>query len=133
MSKMYRFTENFSFTLYGIGLFLREVRDCRYWVLQGKVKEKEATLQRFFQDRERQLQEAGGILSMKLQEAERRSEALQSSLNAAQHELFSLQARADDSRDARSTEVEMIMADLERANQRAVCLNQVMEEVLVIG
>lgn len=50
---------------------VREFEENMTQQVDAIVKEKEAQLQRFYNDREHQLQEAGGVLSVKVQEMER--------------------------------------------------------------
>lgn len=87
---------------------------------QAKLSEKEASLSREFDERAKEMAENNNILSSKLDEAENRADALQSSLNAAQQELFVLRSRSDEVGSAKSSEVEMLVSDLEKANIRAV-------------
>ncbi|XP_062816125.1 protein CASP isoform X6 [Anolis carolinensis] len=81
--------------------------------------EKEQKLQNDFAERERMLQETQISTASKLEEAEHKMQALQTALEKTQAELFDLKTKYDEETTAKSDEIEMIMTDLERANQRA--------------
>ncbi|XP_039612520.1 cut-like homeobox 1b isoform X6 [Polypterus senegalus] len=81
--------------------------------------EKEQQLQNNYAEKERRLQETQESLSSKLEEANRKAQSLQSALDATQAELFDLKTKYDEESTAKSDEIEMVMTDLERANQRA--------------
>lgn len=57
--------------------------------------------------------------SSKLEETEHRVQVLQTALEKSQAALFDLKTKYDEETSAKSDEIEMIMTDLERANQRA--------------
>lgn len=86
---------------------------------QSRAKEKEKELQRLFAEKERNLQETQLAVAKKLGEAEHKVATLQSALETTQSELFDLKAKYDEATSAKSDEMEMIVADLERANERA--------------
>ncbi|MGH0157627.1 UNVERIFIED_CONTAM: hypothetical protein FKN15_045271 [Acipenser sinensis] len=67
----------------------------------------------------KKLQEAQESLSSRLDEAEHKSHSLQSALDSTQAELFDLKSKYDEETTAKADEIEMVMTDLERANQRA--------------
>ncbi|XP_051891955.1 homeobox protein cut-like 1 isoform X8 [Pristis pectinata] len=81
--------------------------------------EKEQKLQNDFTERERKLQETQTSLASKFEEADHKVQALQSALESTQTELFDLKTKYDEESTAKADEIEMIMTDLERANQRA--------------
>ncbi|XP_058856847.1 protein CASP-like isoform X6 [Acipenser ruthenus] len=81
--------------------------------------EKEQQLQNDYAEKERKLQEAQESLSSRLDEAEHKSHSLQSALDSTQAELFDLKSKYDEETTAKADEIEMVMTDLERANQRA--------------
>ncbi|XP_063063353.1 cut-like homeobox 1b [Engraulis encrasicolus] len=72
-----------------------------------------------YAEKERKLQESHTSLTSKLEDAEHKAQSLQTVLEATQAELFDLKAKYDEESTARSDEVDMVMTDLERANQRA--------------
>ncbi|XP_053313120.1 homeobox protein cut-like 1 isoform X1 [Spea bombifrons] len=81
--------------------------------------EKEQKLQNDFAEKERKLQETHMSTSSKLEEAEHKVQLLQTALDKSQTALFDLKAKYDEETSAKADEIEMIMTDLERANQRA--------------
>ncbi|XP_076146149.1 cut-like homeobox 1b isoform X1 [Alosa pseudoharengus] len=72
-----------------------------------------------YSEKERKLQESQESLASKLEEADHKTQTLQSALEATQAELFDLKAKYDEESTAKGDEIEMVMTDLERANQRA--------------
>ncbi|XP_077150552.1 protein CASP isoform X3 [Ranitomeya variabilis] len=81
--------------------------------------EKEQKLQNDFAEKERKLQETQMSTSSKLEETEHRVQVLQTALEKSQAALFDLKTKYDEETSAKADEIEMIMTDLERANQRA--------------
>ncbi|KAM9452290.1 homeobox protein cut-like 1 isoform 3-T3 [Salvelinus alpinus] len=58
-------------------------------------------------------------MSSKLVDADHKAQALQTALETTQAELFDLKTKYDEDCTAKADEIEMVMTDLERANQRA--------------
>nr|XP_056721472.1 protein CASP isoform X4 [Euleptes europaea] len=81
--------------------------------------EKEQKLQNDFAEKERMLQETQMSTASKLEEAEHKMQSLQTALEKTRTELFDLKTKYDEETTAKADEIEMIMTDLERANQRA--------------
>ncbi|XP_075450450.1 protein CASP isoform X4 [Ascaphus truei] len=81
--------------------------------------EKEQKLQNDFAEKERKLQETQMSTSSKLEETEHKVQVLQTALDKSQAALFDLKTKYDEETSAKADEIEMIMTDLERANQRA--------------
>ncbi|XP_060124507.1 protein CASP isoform X9 [Zootoca vivipara] len=81
--------------------------------------EKEQKLQNDFAEKERMLQETQVSTASKLEEAEHKVQTLQTALEKTRTELFDLKTKYDEETTAKSDEIEIIMTDLERANQRA--------------
>nr|BAP75920.1 CUX1-RET fusion protein variant c [Homo sapiens] len=81
--------------------------------------EKEQKLQNDFAEKERKLQETQMSTTSKLEEAEHKVQSLQTALEKTRTELFDLKTKYDEETTAKADEIEMIMTDLERANQRA--------------
>ncbi|XP_061461156.1 homeobox protein cut-like 1 isoform X3 [Rhineura floridana] len=81
--------------------------------------EKEQKLQNDFAEKERMLQETQVSTASKLEEAEHKVQGLQTALEKTRTELFDMKTKYDEETTAKSDEIEMIMTDLERANQRA--------------
>ncbi|CAH3149796.1 unnamed protein product [Porites lobata] len=87
--------------------------------VQARVKEKEKDIQKMFSDKEKALQEKQVSVAKKLGEAEHKAVTLQAALDSTQSELFDVKAKFDEMAAARSSEIEILEADVERANQRA--------------
>ncbi|CAN7987210.1 unnamed protein product [Ixodes hexagonus] len=91
--------------------------------LQIPSAERLLELQRQFADKERLLQESQAQVCLKLHEAEDKISQLESALEHTQCELLKARGKSD-TNGSRSDEMEMLMTDLERANQRAVAAEQ---------
>ncbi|XP_069135409.1 homeobox protein cut-like 1 isoform X2 [Argopecten irradians] len=108
------------------------LRDCEEKIeatAETRTKEKERELQRSFADKERQLQESQLSVARKLGEAEQKVSTLHASLEHVQQELFEVKSKYDESTTAKSDEMEMVMADLERANERAAATERQVEQL----
>ncbi|XP_045140593.1 homeobox protein cut-like 1 [Echinops telfairi] len=79
--------------------------------------EKEQKLQNDFAEKERKLQETQLSTTSKLEEAEHKLQTLQTALEKTRTELFDLKTKYDEETTAKADEIEMIMTDLDRANQ----------------
>ncbi|XP_056139046.1 cut-like homeobox 1b [Lampris incognitus] len=86
---------------------------------ENLAQEKELQLHNDYAEKERKLQESQDSMSSKLEEAEHKAQSLQTVLETTQAELFDLKAKYDEESTAKADEIEMVMTDLERANQRA--------------
>mmetsp|Transcript_26337 Transcript_26337/g.69218 ORF Transcript_26337/g.69218 Transcript_26337/m.69218 type:complete len:594 (+) Transcript_26337:162-1943(+) len=84
-----------------------------------RVAERERELQRQFEEKERQLQEARVEVATQLGNAEQKVATLRDALDATQSDLFDMKAKYDEVTAAKDAELELLGADLERANQRA--------------
>lgn len=98
-------------------------------VAEARAKEKERELQRQFVEKERQLQDTQLEVAKKLGEAEQRVASLNYQLENAQSELFEVKAKYDEATSAKSDEMEMVMADMERANERATAAEREVEKL----
>ncbi|XP_016115020.1 protein CASP-like [Sinocyclocheilus grahami] len=81
--------------------------------------EKHQQIHKDYAEKERKFQESHESLVGKLQEAELKAQTLQTALERTQTELFDLKTKYDEEATAKADEVDMVMTDLERANQRA--------------
>lgn len=88
--------------------------------VQTKIKEMERELSRQYAEKERLLEETQESVMRRLQDAESRAQTLQSTLDQTQSELFELKSKSEESNFARSDEINILLNDLERANQRAI-------------
>lgn len=108
---------------------LREYEDKMEERVQARAKEKEKDMQKMFSDKERTLQEIQVSVAKKLGEAEHKAATLQAALDSTQSELFDVKAKFDEVAAARSSEIEILEADVERANQRALSAERQVESL----
>ncbi|XP_048775538.2 homeobox protein cut-like 1 isoform X2 [Ostrea edulis] len=108
---------------------LKECEDKIEATAEARSKEKERELQRVFTEKERQLQETQLSVAKKLGEAEQRVTSLQTALENVQSELFEVKAKYEEATAAKSDEMEMVMSDLERANERAEASEREIEQI----
>ncbi|XP_060761873.1 cut-like homeobox 1b isoform X3 [Neoarius graeffei] len=86
---------------------------------ENLAQEKEQQLHNDYAEKERKLQESQESMASRLEEAEHKAQTLQTALETTQAELFDLKTKYDEESMAKADEIEMVMTDLERANQRA--------------
>lgn len=86
---------------------------------ENLAQEKQLQLHNDYAEKERKLQESQDSMSSRLKEAEHKAQSLQTVLETTQAELFDLKTKYDEESTAKADEIEMVMTDLERANQRA--------------
>lgn len=84
--------------------------------IQSRLAEKERHLQREFAEKERELNESQLDIATKLGNAEQTAATAHDALDATQSELFDLKAKYDEDMAARTSEIEMLEADIERLN-----------------
>uniref|UniRef100_A0A3Q0SF20 Protein CASP n=1 Tax=Amphilophus citrinellus TaxID=61819 RepID=A0A3Q0SF20_AMPCI len=84
---------------------------------ENLAQEKQLQLHNDYAEKERKLQESQDSMSSRLEEAEQKARSLQT-LETTQAELFDLKTKYDEESTA-ADEIEILMTDLERANQRA--------------
>ncbi|XP_028400316.1 protein CASP-like [Dendronephthya gigantea] len=106
---------------------IREYEDKIEETAKLRVKEKEKELQKIFAERERQLQETQLEVAKKLGETEQEVVALKAALESSQSELFDVKSKLDEENEARGSAVELLEADVERANQRALLAERQVE------
>ncbi|XP_023260775.1 protein CASP isoform X4 [Seriola lalandi dorsalis] len=86
---------------------------------ENLAQEKQLQLHNDYAEKERKLQESQDSMSSRLEDAEHKAQSLQTALETTQAELFDLKTKYDEESTAKADEIEMVMTDLERANQRA--------------
>ncbi|XP_077578174.1 protein CASP-like isoform X3 [Stigmatopora nigra] len=86
---------------------------------ENLAQETQLQLHNDYAEKERKLQESQDSMSSRLEEAEHKARSLQTALETTQAELFDLKTKYDEESSAKADEIEMVMTDLERANQRA--------------
>jgi len=85
-----------------------------------EIKTKEEALIKLFEEKQTKIEEEKARTEQKLGEAELRAKSLQSLLDESQNELFEVRSRQERTSSAITDDMELLMTDLERANQRAV-------------
>jgi len=88
--------------------------------IDKKIKSREEDLINAFNEKIKIVEEEKLRNENKLIDSERKQKQLQCVLDECQNELFELKSRQDTKRNALSDEMDLMMTDLERANQRAV-------------
>jgi len=88
-------------------------------MLEAKVEEHKASLNDQFNEKMKVIEEEQITSAQKLAEAESRARVAQKLLQESQGELDEIKYNQDDKRRAVSDEMEILLTDLERANQRA--------------
>lgn len=115
---------------------IKNYEDMMDETVKSKVKDFEKELSQQYTEKERLLRETQESVMRRLQEAETRVQTLQSTLDVTQSELFELKSKSDESTFAKSEETDILMNDLERANQRAVTaereITRLQEELLAL-
>ncbi|XP_062329794.1 homeobox protein cut-like 1 isoform X2 [Osmerus eperlanus] len=94
---------------------------------QNLAEENQLQLLHDYAEKERKLQENEDSMSSRLEEADHQTQILQTALETTQAELFDLKTKYDEESTAKADEIEMVMTDLERANQRAEAAQREME------
>ncbi|XP_031558255.1 protein CASP-like [Actinia tenebrosa] len=97
--------------------------------VQSKVKEREKELQKEFAEKEKQLRETQVSVARKLGVAEHKTATLQAALDNTQTELFDVKTKYDEVTAARSSEIEILESDLDRAQQRALSAERELQSV----
>jgi len=85
-----------------------------------EIKAKEEALIKLFEEKQTKIEEEKARTEQKLGEAELKAKSLQSLLDESQNELFEVRSRQERTSSAITDDMELLMTDLERANQRAV-------------
>lgn len=98
-------------------------------VLQ-RVKEKEKEAQRFYTDKEEQLKSQQLDLVKKLGETEARCLSLQSQLHKSQTDLYDIKSKQDDSLNAKSLEIDLLLQDIDKLNERVVNAERLNEQYI---
>ncbi|XP_034024208.1 cut-like homeobox 1b isoform X2 [Thalassophryne amazonica] len=96
---------------------------------ESLAQEKQFQLHNDYAEKERKLQESQDSMSSRLEEAEHKAQSLQTALETTQAELFDLKTKYDEESTAKADEIEMVMTDLERANQRAEAAQREVESL----
>merc|ERR1719350_452989 len=84
-----------------------------------EIMTKEEQLVKLFEEKQTKIEEEKARTEQKLVEAELKAKSLQSLLDQSQNELFEVRSRQERTSSAITDDLELLMTDLERANQRA--------------
>jgi homeobox protein cut-like len=94
----------------------------------AKAAEIEHQLTESFREKEKNLENTVLVSKQKLEESLSNNSILQSALEATQLELFELKTKLDDESSAKGAELDILMTDLDRANQRALTAEKRLEK-----
>lgn len=99
---------------------IKELEEKSEQQIQTKLGEKEKELQKFYADKEDHLQTSQLDLVKKLGDTESRCVNLQNKLDKANSDLYDLKSKQDELLNAKSLEIEILMQDIDRLNDRLV-------------
>ncbi|XP_072558463.1 homeobox protein cut-like 1 isoform X7 [Paramormyrops kingsleyae] len=111
--------KNYEVTIKALKEKIREYEQTLKSKAEDLAQEKEQQLHNDYAEKERKLQESQESMASKLEEADRKAQALQKALKETQAELSELKTKYDKESALKVNEIKMVMADLERANQRS--------------
>uniref|UniRef100_A0A915HU97 Homeobox protein cut-like n=1 Tax=Romanomermis culicivorax TaxID=13658 RepID=A0A915HU97_ROMCU len=98
---------------------IRNFEDQMESLVKQKITEKEQSLMREYEEKQKRLQDEKYLLERKCKESEQKVQSIEQTLNAVQQELFTLKSKSDDLGHTHSSEMEILASDLEKANLRA--------------
>jgi homeobox protein cut-like len=87
--------------------------------IDSEIKAKEEDLNKVFNEKMKSLEEEKVRTDQKLSEADQKAKSLQSLLDESQNELFDVKSKLDHKKSAITDDMDLLLTDLERANQRA--------------
>lgn len=93
-----------------------------------KLKEREKELQKMFAEKEEQYQSTQLDLVKKLGETEARVLGLQAQLQKSQTDLYEHKSKQDEMLNAKSLEVDMLMQDIDKLNERVASAERLAEQ-----
>lgn len=93
------------------------------------VDEREKELQMLFTEKEREMRETQEMVAHKLAQTEQRAATTQQKLEGLQNELMETRSKFEEERTAKNEEVELLLADLDRANLNAQAAAKEAEEL----
>ncbi|KAG5844472.1 hypothetical protein ANANG_G00162880 [Anguilla anguilla] len=118
-NKEFAEVKNHEVTIKALKEKIREYEESLKSQAEGLAQEKEQQLHNDYAEKERKLQETQESMASRLEEAERKAQSLQTALEATQAELSELKTKYEEESTAKVDEIEIVMTDLEKANQRA--------------
>ena len=96
--------------------------------MASKLKERERDLQKSFAEKEEQFQSSQLDLVKKLGETEARLASMQSQLQKSQADLYELKSKQDELLNAKSLEIDMLMQDIDKLNERVASAERLSEQ-----
>lgn len=93
-----------------------------------RLKEKEKELQRYYNEKEDQLQSTQMDLVKKLGETENVSLTYRSQMDQYQNELYDLKQKQDEMLSAKNCEMDILLQDLDKVTERAVNAERLLEQ-----
>lgn len=109
---------------------IKELEDKSEQLVQQRIKDKEKELQRFFSEKEDQLQTTQLDLAKKLGDTEAKCLALQTQLQKSQNDLYEIKSKQDELLNAKTCEIDILLQDLDKMNERAVNAERLAEQYM---
>ena len=97
--------------------------------LQQRIKEREKEMQKNFSDKEELSKTVQFDLVKKLGETEAKCLSLQAQLQKANNDLYELKSKQDELINAKSCEIDLLMLDLDKMNERAANAERLAEQL----
>ncbi|RNA18994.1 CASP isoform X2 [Brachionus plicatilis] len=110
---------------------IKELEEKSEQQVQAKLNEKEKELQKFYSDKEEHLQTSQLDLVKKLGDTESRCLSLQNKLEKANSDLYDLKSKQDEMLNAKSLEIEILMQDIDRLNDRVANAERLNEQYAI--
>jgi homeobox protein cut-like len=108
---------------------LKEMEQDQEGKMAARAIEQEAEILKTFQARERELKSSSAQALSRLTEAEAKVRTLQLALETTQSELLELKNKFDEDAHAKSSELDLLVVDLERAHQKAMMAEREVEHM----
>jgi homeobox protein cut-like len=107
---------------------IKELEEKNESQVASKLKERERDLQKSFAEKEEQFQSSQLDLVKKLGETEARLASMQSQLQKSQADLYELKSKQDELLNAKSLEIDMLMQDIDKLNERVASAERLSEQ-----
>jgi homeobox protein cut-like len=109
---------------------IKDMEEKSEQTVQNKLKEKEKELTKQFGDRDEHFKSIQLDLVKKLGETETKNSNLQNQLQKLQTDMFELKLKQDEILNAKSSEIDLLLQDLDRANDRATNSERLLEQYM---
>lgn len=110
---------------------IKELEEKSEQHIQTRLNEKEKELRKLYSDKEDQLHTSQLDLVKKLGDTESRCLNLQNKLDKANSDLYDLKSKQDELLNAKSLEIEILMQDIDRLNDRVANAERLNEQYVV--